>query len=84
MPSGNLTAMISVRDRMVLELAAKPYRFEGRRTADALELVGYRPTQFWARVRWLLDQPEVEAERPAFVRRQRRLHEARMRLRRAG
>lgn len=76
--------MISVRDHMVIALADQHYRWPAVRIAHARELVGYGETQFWARIQWLIDQPEVEAAYPAFVRRQRRLRDARRRARRAS
>lgn len=68
---------MTVRDHMVIALASATYRYPAARETDALELVGYTPTRFWQRVGWLIDQPHVEREYPTFVRRQRRLRDAR-------
>lgn len=73
--------MLTVRDHMALTLATTPYRYPGARAADMLELCGYSETRFWARVNHLLDQPAAEVERPAEVRRLRRLRERRQRAR---
>lgn len=75
---------ISVRDHMVITLADRHYRWPAVRVTHARELVGYGETQFWARVQWLIDQPAVEVAYPTFVRRQRRLRDARRRARRAS
>lgn len=69
--------MISVRDHMVLALAASTFKYPAVRASRALDETGYTETRFWQRVTWLIDQPAVEAAYPAFVRRQRRLREAR-------
>ena len=68
---------LSVREHMVLRLAATPYRSPGRRLDDALELVGLRPTPFWAAVDRLLDRPDALAAYPLEVGRLRRLRERR-------
>lgn len=74
---------LSVRDHMVVALAAARYKYPAVREADALELVSYTPTRFWQRVGWLIDQPAVEIAYPTFVRRQRRLRDARAQQRTA-
>jgi hypothetical protein len=68
---------LSTRDHMVITIAATPYRYQGAREADALELTGYSAWRFLQRVNWLLDQAEAERERPVEVRRLRRVRERR-------
>ena len=75
------TAGLTVRDHMTLRLAAAPYRYPARREADALDLLGLRPTPFWAAVDRLLDHPAALAAYPADVHRLRRLRDARRRQR---
>lgn len=72
---------MTVREHMILQLAAAPYRFPARREADAMELVGLRPTSFWAATGRLLERPDVLAAYPAEVRRLQRLRDARRRQR---
>lgn len=72
---------LSTRDHMVITIAATPYRYQGAREADALELTGYSAWRFWQRVNWLLEQADAERERPVEVRRLRRLRELRRRER---
>ena len=40
---------LSVRDHLVITIAATPYRYQGAREADALELTGYSAWRFWQR-----------------------------------
>ena len=80
--AGWLVAM-TVREHMILRLAAATYRYPARREADALELVGLTPTRFWAAVDRLLDDPDALAAYPTVVRRLRRLRDARARQRSA-
>ena len=78
---------LTVREHMTLRLASAPYRYPARREADALDLVGLRPTPFWALVNRLLDRPDALAAYPTEVHRLRRVRAARARhrsLRRAG
>jgi hypothetical protein len=69
---------------MVIALADRHYRWPAVRVTHARELVGCGEARFWARMPWLIDQPEVEATYPTFVRRQRRLRDHRRRQRRLG
>lgn len=69
--------MLSVRDHMVITIAATPYRYQGAREADALELTGYSAWRFAQRVDWLLGQADAERGRPVEVRRLRRVRERR-------
>lgn len=79
--TSTVATMITVRDHMTIALADAHYAHAAVRVSDALELVGYTETRFWQRVGWLLEQPAVEAAYPTFVRRQRRLRDARARQR---
>lgn len=75
---------LSERDHMVIWLATTPYRYEGRREADALDRLGLTPTRFWAAVNRLTDSPVAEREYPAQIRRLRRVRAARQAVRTRG
>lgn len=75
--------MLSVRDHMTIRLAAASYRYPARREADALELLGLKPTLFHRHVNVLLDRPDALAAYPREVNRLRRIRDARRRARAA-
>lgn len=68
---------MTVRDHMTLRLAAASYRYPAVRENHAIDLVGLRPTAFWAAVNRLLDDPRALATYPMEVGRLRRLRAAR-------
>lgn len=69
--------MMTVREHMILQLAAVRYRHPAVRDTHALELVGLQPTSFSAAVGRLLERPDVLAAYPTEVRRLLRLRDAR-------
>lgn len=75
--------MLTVRDHMTITLAATRFRYPAVRENRALDELGYKPTTFWARVDYLLDQPDALREHPQVVHRLRRLRDARARQRTA-
>lgn len=72
-----MTYVLTDTDLVLLDFEARTYRHQGRRESDALELFGLSPTRYYARLRWICQQPEAMAARPALVRRILRLHEGR-------
>lgn len=72
---------MTIRERMILTIAAATYTHPGRRDTDYHELVGHTPARAWQIVAALLQRPDAEAEMPAVVRRLRRLQEAREKAR---
>ncbi len=64
---------LSVRDHMALQLAAPTFRHEAQREERAWQELGMSATRLWARVNWLIDQPEAEVAYPREVRRLKRL-----------
>lgn len=73
---------MSVREHIVLRLAASTYRYPARREEDALHMVGLTPTRFWAAVHRLIDRADVAAHYPREVARIRHLRDARAAARR--
>lgn len=65
------------RDREMLDLAGRPYAFEGVREQHIREKWDMSATRFWHLVNALLDDPEALAYAPATVHRLRRLRERR-------
>lgn len=74
-------APMLVRDHMTLTIAATHYAHPGARERHAYDHLGMTSPRFWRRVLWLIEQPDVEQERPLEVRRLRRLRDARGRVR---
>lgn len=76
--------MLTIRERMALELAATPYRYPAVREARALDELGLTAPSYWLLVDRLLDRPDALEEMPAAVARLRRVRDARAKARRAG
>lgn len=76
--------MLTIRERMALELAATPYRHPAVRENRALDELGLNPTAYWLLVDQLLDRPDALEAMPSAVLRLRRVREARAAARRAG
>lgn len=68
---------LTVRDHMVIHLAATPYKYPAVRETHAREQLGYGPAAFWQRLNWLLEDERAEREYPSEVRRLVRLREKR-------
>ena len=68
---------MTVRDHMLLTLAASRYAYPAVRDRHISEQVGLSPVRAYQRLVWLLGQREAEGARPVEVRRLRRLVEAR-------
>lgn len=73
---------MTVREHATIRLAARVYRYAGRREADALHELGYSPARYAQVVNALLDRVDVEARYPMEVRRLRRVRERRAAARR--
>jgi hypothetical protein len=76
--------MLTIREKMALELAGTHYRYPAKREADALLLLDWTPTTFHATVNRLLDDPRALAHDPMTVRRLRRLRDRRKAARSDG
>lgn len=68
---------LTIRDAMLLTIAAAHYKHAGIRDTDFRELTGYSPTIASQRVNWLIDQPFAMEVMPLECRRLRDLREAR-------
>ena len=68
-------------ERALLDQAGLRYRHVGNAEQAIRERFGISATAFWQKVNRLLDDPRAEAERPATVRRLRRLRDRRRALR---
>lgn len=73
---------LSVREHQALTIAATRYSSAGRKVTAMLEETGWTEPTFYLVVDQLLDRPDALAERPAEVRRLRRLRDARATARR--
>jgi hypothetical protein len=69
--------MLTVRERMALEIAATPYRYPAVRDGHVIDQLGWTPTRFWQVVDALLDRPDALEEYPQTVSRLRRLRDSR-------
>lgn len=76
--------MLTVREKMTLDLAGRYFKHAGRRDAVAREVLGFTPWRFSQVVNDLLDRPDALAYSPQTVRRLQRLREARRVARRAS
>lgn len=85
-PADTIHDVLTVRDHMAITLATTVYKYAAQRDADVAYALDYTPTQLYARVAWLLEQPEALAERPTEVARLRRLRSMRTKssVRRTG
>ena len=75
---------MTIRERMALSLAARPFPSAQRREAEALWQVGLRPTPYHALVLRLLERADCEREMPVEVHRLRRLRDRRAAARRVS
>jgi len=64
-------------DRAILDFAARTYRFPGAQAEAITVELQMRPTRYWQRLNFLLDQPEALAYAPVTVNRYRRLRDTR-------
>lgn len=69
--------MLTIRERMALDIAARHYTASGRRHEAIITELNMTPTRHAQVVTALLDRADAEAEMPAVVRRLRRLRDAR-------
>jgi hypothetical protein len=76
--------MLTVRQKMALDIAGRRYRYEAVREQHVRERLGCTPTRFWQIVDALLDDPEALAYAPTTVRRLARLREQRRAARTRG
>lgn len=70
-------AMLSVRDHMLITIAAAYYKHGGRRDDTTVWETGYTVITAARRVQFLLDDPDAMRERPMEISRMRRLRDAR-------
>lgn len=75
---------LTVRDAMVLTIAAATYKYRGARVTDMHTHVGMTEPVFTQRLLWLLEQPDAMRMMPSEVSRLRRLRDARRVVRQAG
>lgn len=76
--------MLTVREHMALDIAARHYTAPGRRHNAIVHELGITPIRHAQLVNALLDREDAEAEMPAVVRRLRRLRDARAQARRSS
>lgn len=69
--------MLTDDDLALLDFEARTYRHQGRKESDILDTFGLTATAYYARLRWVCQQADAVAARPALVRRVGRLREAR-------
>lgn len=71
-------------DLAILEFERLTWGRPGAKDAQILDRFGLTPTRYYARLRWILDQPEAVAYDAATVGRLRRLNERRAAVRTRG
>jgi hypothetical protein len=74
--------MLTVRDKMTLDLAARRSGGPGARETEIRVLFSERPTAFYQRLNRLIDDPEALAYAPLTVKRLLRLRDQRRAVRR--
>lgn len=76
--------VLTIRERMALDIAARHYTASGRRHNAIVDELNMTPTRHAQVVTALLDRADAEAEMPTVVRRLRRVRDARARARRSS
>jgi hypothetical protein len=64
-------------DKQILDFASRRYRYPGAQAEAITVELQMRPTRYWQRLNFLLDQPEALAYAPVTVNRYRRLRDTR-------
>ncbi|MFC0675151.1 DUF3263 domain-containing protein [Brachybacterium hainanense] len=72
-PPARGPARLSERDRRILALEARTYRYVGAKERRIREELGMTPTAYFVRLNALLSDPAALAEAPALVNRLRSL-----------
>lgn len=69
--------MLSVKDKMTLDLQRTSFRYAGSLDVEIRELFGEHAASYFQRLQHLVDRQEAEEYAPEVVHRLRRLREAR-------
>lgn len=80
------TEHLTDQDRAILAFERSWWKYAGAKETATIERFGLNGTRYYARLNWIIDQPEALAVDPLVVRRLRRLRAARAaaRTRRLG
>ena len=74
--------MLTVRDKMTLDLEARRFKYMAAKDAVVRDLFSETPTRYYQRLNTLLGRPEALAYAPTLVRRLQRLQATRQSVRR--
>lgn len=76
-PDDRVIDMLSVKEKMTLDLERTTFRYQGSRDTWIRELFDEHAAAYYQRLNWLVDRPEAEEYAPDVVHRQKRLREKR-------
>jgi hypothetical protein len=76
--------MLTVRDKMTLDLERQRWRYAGAKDAAIRDRLGESPARYYQRLNALLDSPEALAHDAQLVNRLRRLRDGRRQARRGA
>jgi hypothetical protein len=59
---------LTAKEKMILDMAARPYKYQGARETDIRKLLDLTPTSYYQQLNHLIDRQEAVAYAPMVVK----------------